>query len=113
MALMLGSNDPDVRKQLAAKLNPLCRKALENALGLCISQTNEEVEIEHWLLKLLEPADSDLPRLLKHFDVNSGRLQRELTAAVEKMKRGQRPAAPVLAAGSRFTGCGGLDARPR
>ncbi len=92
MALMLGSNDPDVRKQLAAKLNPLCRKALENALGLCISQTNEEVEIEHWLLKLLEPADSDLTRLLKHFDVNSGRLQRELTTAVEKMKRGHRGA---------------------
>ena len=55
-------------------------------------QTNEEVEIEHWLLKLLEPADSDLTRLLKHFDANTGRLQRELTAAVEKMKRGHRGA---------------------
>ena len=92
MAVMLGSNDPEVRKHLAGKLNPLCRKALENALGLCIAQTNEEVEIEHWLLKLLEPAESDLTRLLKHFDVNTGRLQRELTAAVEKMKRGHRGA---------------------
>ncbi len=40
VAVMLGSNDPDVRKHLAGKLNPLCRKALENALGLCIAQTN-------------------------------------------------------------------------
>ena len=50
------------------------------------------MEIEHWLLKLLEPAESDLTRLLKHFDANTGRLQRELTAAVEKMKRGHRGA---------------------
>ena len=41
-------------KSLIAKLNPLCRRTLESAAGLCVSRTNYNIEIEHWLLKLLE-----------------------------------------------------------
>ncbi len=49
----------DIMRSLTAKLNTPCRTALVNALGLCVSQTNYAGrEIEHWLLKLLEPADS-------------------------------------------------------
>ena len=47
-------------KSLVGKLNPLCRRTLEGAAGMCLSRTNYNVEVEHWLLKLLEPADSDL-----------------------------------------------------
>ena len=86
----------DIMRSLTAKLNTPCRTALVNALGLCVSQTNYEVEIEHWLLKLLEPADGDLPRLFKHFDVNPSRVQRELTAALEKLKRGSGRPTPEL-----------------
>ena len=41
-------------KTLVNKLNPVCRRALEGAAGLCLSRTNYNVEMEHWLLKLLE-----------------------------------------------------------
>jgi type VI secretion system protein VasG len=41
-------------KSLVGKLNDTCRSALEAAAGLCLSRTNYNVEIEHWLLKLLE-----------------------------------------------------------
>ena len=75
-------------KSLASKLNPLCRDALQNALGLCLSQTNYEVEIEHWLMKLLEPTDSDLSKILRQYDVNRDRLNRELTSTLEKFRRG-------------------------
>jgi type VI secretion system protein VasG len=75
-------------KALVAKLNSTCRRALEGAAGLCLSRTNYNVEIEHWLLKLLEPADTDLARILKHYDVNPSRLNRELTHVLDKLKTG-------------------------
>jgi type VI secretion system protein VasG len=75
-------------KNLAGKLNALCRDALQNALGLCLSQTNYEVEIEHWLLKLFEPADSDLTKIARQYELDRARLSRELTRALERFKRG-------------------------
>jgi type VI secretion system protein VasG len=75
-------------KYLIAKLNDTSRRSLENAAGICSSRSNYNVEIEHWLLKMLEAQDTDLPRLLKHFEVEPARLQRDLTAAVEKFKTG-------------------------
>ena len=41
-------------KSLIAKLNETCRSALESAAGLCLSQTHYDVDIEHFLIKLLE-----------------------------------------------------------
>jgi type VI secretion system protein VasG len=75
-------------KALVGKLNPACRRALEGAAGLCMSRTNYNVEIEHWLLKLVEPTDGDLPRVFKHYDVDAGRVTRELTRALDKLKTG-------------------------
>jgi type VI secretion system protein VasG len=82
-------------KSLVGKLNPLCRRALEGAAGLCLSRTNYNVEIEHWLLKLLEPADSDLARILKHYDVDPSRVNRELTKSLDSEKTGNARA-PAL-----------------
>jgi type VI secretion system protein VasG len=70
------------------KLNPVCRRALEGAAGLCLSRTNYNVEVEHYLVKLLEAADSDLPRILKHFQVEPARLNRELTKALDGLRTG-------------------------
>src|SRR5438309_10772491 len=56
-------------KSLVSKLNNTCRRALEGAAGLCLSNTHYNIEIEHWLIKLLEPAESDLPRIFRHYDV--------------------------------------------
>jgi type VI secretion system protein VasG len=38
---------------LIGKLNPVCQRALEGAAGLCLSRTNDNVEVEHRLTKLL------------------------------------------------------------
>src|SRR5687767_14225498 len=81
-------------KLLVGKLNPLCQKAIQNAIGLCVSRTNYNVEIEHWLLKLLETAEGDLPRLLRHYEVDSGKIARELTRSLDGLKTGNaRPPA--------------------
>src|SRR5262245_10103222 len=75
-------------RSLVNKLNASCRRALEGAAGLCLSRTNRTVEIEHWLLKLLEPADSDLPRVFRHYEIDPARVARELTRALDRLKTG-------------------------
>jgi type VI secretion system protein VasG len=75
-------------KSLLGKLDDTCRKALESAAGLCLSQTHYEVDIEHFLIKLLEMPDTDLQKILRHFEVNETRLISDLTSAVEGFKRG-------------------------
>src|SRR5215471_3549830 len=76
-------------KALVGKLNSTCKKAFENAAGLCVSRTNYEVEIEHCLLKLCEQPDGDCQRILKHYGLDSSRVDRELTLALDKLKRGK------------------------
>jgi type VI secretion system protein VasG len=80
--------DQVMLKALSDKLNGASRKALENALGLCVQRTNYAVEVEHFLIKLVEVGQGDLARLFKHYDVDPSRVQRELTQALDQLKRG-------------------------
>ena len=73
-------------KTLISKLSPPCRKALEAAAQLCVTQTNFNVEVEHFLLKLLEAADTDFTRILRYYDIDTSDLSKELTRAMDKFK---------------------------
>ncbi len=75
-------------KSLIGRLDDTCRNALEAAAGLCLSRTNYDVEIEHLLLKLLEAQDTDLTRILRHYEVDQGRLTKDVTRALDKLKTG-------------------------
>jgi type VI secretion system protein VasG len=75
-------------KSLIGKLNDTCRKALESAAGLCLSQTHYEVDIEHFLIKLLEESNTDLQLILRYFEINHDRLVADLTRAIEGFKTG-------------------------
>ena len=75
-------------KSLIGKLNETCRKGLEMAAGLCLSQTHYEVEVEHFLIKLFEAQDTDLQKILRHFEINQSRLVTDLTKAMEGFKTG-------------------------
>jgi type VI secretion system protein VasG len=75
-------------KTLVTKLNPVCKRALEAAAGLCLSRTNYSVEIEHFLLKMIEANDSDIPRIFKQYDIDTSAAVRELTKALDKLKTG-------------------------
>lgn len=82
-------------KSLVGKLNEPCRVALEGAAGLCLSRTHYNVEVEHWLVKLLEPSDSDIRAILGKYDINSGRLLQQLNSELDKIKSGNTRA-PAL-----------------
>src|SRR6266851_5976350 len=70
------------------KVNQTTRDALEAGVGLCASRTHYEVEIEHYLMKLLDETDSDLQHILKHFGVDKSRLSAELSRSLDRMKTG-------------------------
>ncbi len=75
-------------KKLIDKLDSQCRRSLEGAAGLCLSRTNYNVEIEHWLAKLLETPGLDIQAILSSFEIEPARLQSELTRAIDRFKTG-------------------------
>src|SRR5262249_12513441 len=70
------------------KLNDTARSSLEAAAGFCLARTHYDIEIEHFLMKLLETADSDLQRILKQFAINKSHLISDLTASLDQLKTG-------------------------
>jgi len=82
-------------KSLVGKLNEPTRNALEGAAGLCLSRTHYNVEIEHWLLKLLEIPDSDLLALLDKYEIDYGKLTQDLNKELDIIKSGNTRA-PAL-----------------
>src|SRR5208282_5635653 len=75
-------------KSLIGKLNELTRSALESAAGLCLSRTHYDIEVEHYLLKLLDQAEGDFARITRHFGVDKSRLSTELNWSLDKLKTG-------------------------
>ncbi|MGA9064994.1 MAG: type VI secretion system ATPase TssH [Bryobacteraceae bacterium] len=75
-------------RSLIAKLNDSARLALEASAGFCLSRTHYDVEIEHYLMKLLDSSDGDLAFILKQFGVDKSRLSAELTRSLDKLKSG-------------------------
>ncbi len=80
--------DYKILKSLVGRLNDTCRSCLEGAAGLCLSRTNYDVEIEHWLLKLVEVPNTDLAALLRYFEIDSSRLSGDLTRVIDRLKTG-------------------------
>jgi type VI secretion system protein VasG len=76
------------RVALFGKLNSLAYKAIEGATVFCKLRGNPYVELEHWLQQILANQDSDLHRILKHFELDSGRLAKDLTEALDRLPRG-------------------------
>ena len=75
-------------KALIAKLNDPARAALEGAAGLCLSRTHYDIEIEHFLTKLLDSTSGDFEAIIKHFEIDKSRLTAELARSLDKLKSG-------------------------
>src|SRR5206468_10356611 len=73
---------------LIGKLNAPTRSALEGAAGLCLSRTHYDVEIEHFLMKLLDNSSGDFGYITRHFGIDKSKLSAELTRSLDKLKSG-------------------------
>uniref|UniRef100_UPI0025BAE4D1 Clp protease N-terminal domain-containing protein n=1 Tax=Elioraea sp. TaxID=2185103 RepID=UPI0025BAE4D1 len=82
-------------KALVGRLNDYCRRQLESAAGLTLSRSHYNIEIEHWLLKLLDAQDGDLAAILRHYDVDAGRFSADLTKVLDRLKTGNARAPSV------------------
>ncbi|HKO10416.1 MAG TPA: type VI secretion system ATPase TssH [Acidobacteriaceae bacterium] len=75
-------------KALIGKLNDQARSALEGAAGLCLSRTHYDIEVEHFLTKLLDSSSNDVAAIIKHFEIDKSRLTGELARSMDKLKSG-------------------------
>ena len=82
-------------KSLIGKLNPLCRRAMESAVNVALSRTHHEADVEHVLLELLAVQDSDAVAILKAFDVQPAKVEKDLLTAMATFKTGNTRS-PVL-----------------
>jgi type VI secretion system protein VasG len=75
-------------KSLIGKLDDATRNCVEAAAGLCLSRTHYSIEIEHYLLKLLDSPDGDFLPILRRFEVDRSRLTTDLGRCLDRLKSG-------------------------
>lgn len=75
---------------LLRRLNPYSAKALEAAASLCQGRLTDEITVEHWLLKLIEAGDGDIPAIVRHYGIDVDALWDTLLAAIERLPRNLR-----------------------
>src|SRR5258708_38990782 len=76
------------RSSLFGKLNSLAYKAIEGATVFCKLRGNPYVELVHWIQQILQTQDTDVHRIIRHFELDPSRLAKELTDALGPLPRG-------------------------
>lgn len=75
-------------RALVAKLDGAARKGLEAAAQLCVSRTHFNVEVEHFLVSLLEQDGDEVSAVLRYYKVSVPQMVAELRAALDRLPRG-------------------------
>ncbi|WP_422085677.1 type VI secretion system ATPase TssH [Variovorax sp.] len=79
--------DIDIRT-LLGRLNPECKRAMEQAAELCVQQTHYNVDLEHLLLKLVDNDAPDLRLVFGRFGIRPDTVQAQLQKSLDTFKRG-------------------------
>ncbi len=80
---------PDIsRVSLFGKLNSMLYKSVEGATVFCKLRGNPYVELVHWVQQILQLQDSDIHRILKHYEIDFSKLASDVTAALDQLPRG-------------------------
>src|SRR5499426_3685333 len=76
------------RSSLFGKLDNVAYKAIEGATVFCKLRGNPYVELVHWIQQILHAPDSDLHHIARHFELDSSRLAKDITDALDRLPRG-------------------------
>ena len=76
------------RVALFGKLNKLGYQGIEGATVFCKMRGNPYVELVHWLHQILQGQDSDIHKIIQHFDLDAGRVAKDFTNALDSLPRG-------------------------
>jgi len=67
------------------RLNAHCALALSEAASFCETRAHRDIEVEHWLIKLLELAEGDLLAILRRYEVDVDGIWCGLLAAIDRL----------------------------
>ncbi|MEN7531101.1 type VI secretion system ATPase TssH [Cupriavidus sp. DL-D2] len=67
------------------RLNTHCAHALADAASLCETRAHRDIEVEHWLIKLLELGEGDLLAILRRYELDVDTIWNGLLAAVDRL----------------------------
>lgn len=76
------------RVNLFGKLNSLAYKAVESATVFCKLRGNPYVELVHWFQQILQLQDSDIHKIIRHFDLDPSIIAKDMTNALDSLPRG-------------------------
>ena len=76
------------RVALFGKLNQLGYQAVEGATVFCKMRGNPYVEIVHWLAQIVQVQDSDVQKIIKHYNLDPGKIAADMTKALDALPRG-------------------------
>jgi type VI secretion system protein VasG len=80
---------PDISRTTSfGKLNSLAYKAIEGATVFCKMRGNPFVELPHWFVQILNNPDSDLHRIIRHYNLDTAAIASDLTQALDRLPRG-------------------------
>ncbi|WP_031363516.1 type VI secretion system ATPase TssH [Caballeronia sordidicola] len=69
------------------RLNDHCARALADAASLCETRAHKEIEIEHWLIKLLELGDGDLVAIARRYELEMDGIWNGLLKSIDRLPR--------------------------
>ncbi len=76
------------RVALFGKLNRLGYQAVEGATVFCKLRGNPYVELVHWLHQILQNQNSDVHRIVAHYQLDPGRIVGDMQRALDALPRG-------------------------
>ncbi|TZG32230.1 type VI secretion system ATPase TssH [Agrobacterium sp. B1(2019)] len=76
------------RVALFGKLNRLGFQSIESATVFCKMRGNPYVELVHWIHQILQGQDSDLHRIIRHYDLEPARVAADLVRSLDALPRG-------------------------
>jgi type VI secretion system protein VasG len=76
------------RTALFGKLNSVAYKAIEGATVFCKLRGNPYVEVVHWIHQILQLQGSDLHSIVRAFNLDPGRIARDVTETLDRLPRG-------------------------
>lgn len=74
--------------KLVEKLSPDCRKSLEGAVAICNSRSHFTVELEHWLLAMIEQELDDIRLIFSAYDIDINVVKNDINNSLESFKTG-------------------------
>ena len=75
-------------RSLLKTLNSTCTRALEGAASACVAARHYEVTVEHVLVALLDDLESDVHRILEHYEIDPAHLRAAIQRYLGDLRSG-------------------------